>query len=236
MRLIVLTTGSVRRRHFVRALQSIAPVTRVFVETGSQDKPVHAVHPFEKQSKEYERRTWFDGAAPRFEDIADTACFPRLDGPDALEAIAAVQPHVMLVYGTRKLNQSLIDVCPSGAFNIHSGDPERYRGRDAHLWAIYREEFDAVSVAIHRLTAELDGGELLATRPIPIESGMSLFQLRRVSTEVAIELARQAIVAYRSNGYWRTRPQRRAGNYYSSMSGSQKDICVQRFAHHTARL
>ncbi|MDH3280999.1 MAG: formyltransferase family protein [Gammaproteobacteria bacterium] len=236
MRLIVLTTGSVRRRHFVRALQCIAPVTRAFIETGKQVPPDDTFHSFERKSKDYEKSMWFNGRPPPFEDIVETQYFPCLNNPNALHAIAETRSHMMLVFGTRKLSQSVIDICPSGAFNIHTGDPERYRGLDAHLWAIYQGDFDAVSVAMHRLTAELDGGETLATRRVPINPEMSLFQLRRASTDVAIDLTRQALVEYQTTGGWHTRHQKSIGHYYSFMSSESKEICVQRFAQHTARL
>ncbi|MDH3636969.1 MAG: formyltransferase family protein [Gammaproteobacteria bacterium] len=236
MRLIVLTTGSVRRRHFIRRLQSFAPVARAFTETEEQTPRADTFHPLEQHSKDYEKHIWFDGTPPPLEQIVDTEYFPCLNSPEAVRAMAEIRPHMMVVFGTRKLSQSVIDICPSGAFNIHTGDPEKYRGLDANLWAIYHRDFDAVSVTMHRLTAKLDGGDILATRAVPIDPKMSLFQLRCASTEVAIELSLQAIAGYQTSGVWNTHPQHGIGGYYSFMSGASKEICVQRFAHHAAQL
>ena len=236
MRLIILTTGSVRRRYFVQALNSTMPVTRVFVETGELKPPFDIFHPFEQESKAYEKQAWFNGKSPSFADIAPTEYFPSLNQPEALRAMTAIRPDIMIVFGTGKLSTSVINVCPSGAFNIHTGDPEQYRGLDAHMWTIYHRDFDALSVAMQCLAKELDQGDILATKKVIITPGMRLFQLRAASTEIAIALSRQTVTNFQSHGDLESRPLRTVGRYYSFMPSVLKELCVKRFEKFTAQL
>ncbi len=236
MRLIILTTGSVRRRYFVQALNSTIPVTRVFVETGELTPPFEIFHPFEADSKNHEKHTWFNGTPPSLPDIAATEYFPSLNQPEAVRAMTALHPDIMIVFGTRKLNTSVINVCPSGAFNIHTGDPEQYRGLDAHMWTIYHRDFDALTVAMQCLATELDRGDILAMKRVTITPGMRLFQLRAASTEIAIELSRRTVTQFQSCQDLESRPLQTIGRYYSFMPSVLKQLCVERFETFTARL
>lgn len=236
MRLIILTTGSVRRRYFVQALQSATPISRVFVETGELTPPFETFHPFERESKNYEKQAWFEGTPPSFTDIAATEYFPSLNQPEAVRAMHATRPDVMIVFGTRKLSTSVIDVCPTAALNIHTGDPERYRGLDAHMWSIYHRDFGALAVAMQCLATKLDRGDLVGMKKVPITPRMRLFQLRAASTEIAVELSRETVTNIRSRQALESRPLRTIGRYYSFMPSVLKELCVDRFEQFTKQL
>ncbi len=236
MRLIILTTGSVRRRYYVNALQSSVPVTRVFVETGSRSPPFDTHHPYEDDSKVYEKRVWFNDAAPPFDRLGDVECFTSLNDRRAVRAIAAAAPDVIIVFGTGKLNSSVMGICPRDIYNIHSGNPERYRGLDAHLWAIYHRDFGDLIVTLHRVTPTLDRGEIFTSMPVCVVPQMRLHQFRRASTEAAVAVSHTAIEEWLHHGGIGTRPQRSVGRYYSFMPVVLKDICVKRFERYTAQL
>ncbi len=212
------------------------PVTRVFVETGELTPPFEIFHPFEEDSRNYEKHAWFNGKPPSFTDITATEYFPSLNQPEAVRAMTASRPDIMIVFGTRKLSTSVINVCPSGAINIHTGDPEQYRGLDAHMWTIYHREFDALSVAMQCLATDLDRGDILAMKKLEIVPGMRLFQLRAASTEMAIELSRQTVINFQSRGDLESRPLQTVGRYYSFMPSVLKELCVKRFERFTAQL
>ncbi len=236
MRVIVLTTGSLRRRYFVEALVSSFPVAHVFVETGALQAPFETFHPFERQSRDYEKKLWFQGNSPRFGEIAAVEYFDSLNDPMAVKAISDARPDIMIVWGTRKLSDELINVCPDGAFNIHTGDPEQYRGLDAHLWTIYHRQFEALKVTMQRLARELDTGDMIASASIPLSSGMRLFELRSASTQAAVDQVRDAILELRSGKTPASRPLCSVGRYYSFMPRVLKDLCVKRFEAYTAKL
>ena len=236
MRLVVLTTGSVRRRYFVRALEDMFAVTRVFVETGELAPPFETAHPLDDASREHESQAWFGDAAPTFDQVAEVEEYVSLNDSKAVEAVAATEPDIVLVFGAGLLRPPVLDICPNGCVNLHSGDPENYRGLDCHLWAVYHGDFAALVTSLHRLTPELDGGDVIAKRPVMLAPGMGLHELRRAHTEGCVEVVKGALTDFAATGAFQATPQNRRGRYYSFMPAVMKDRCIRRFERHTATL
>lgn len=67
------------------------------------------------------------------------------------------------------LRRPLIDAFPLGIVNAHAGDLPRYRGNACPNWAILRGE-DAVVLTLHAMTEELDGGDILLQRRMPLSN------------------------------------------------------------------
>ena len=235
MRVVILTTNSVRRRYLVREIQKAMPVERVFVATRQPKPPFETGHPFEDMRNTHEAEAWFTGRPPHFSDIADMEVFQSLNQPDAVTAIAANRPDAAIVFGTGKLSREVIDICPHGCLNLHGGDPERYRGLDAPLWTVYHGDFEALVTTLHRVAPTLDSGDIVAGRPLAITSGMGLHELRRAGTEAGAALAVDALTAWRDEGRFESRPQTQKGRYYSHMPSELKEVCVRRFERHTRR-
>ena len=236
MRLVILTTGSVRRRYFVKTLQDMFAVTRVFLETAESTPPFEIAHPLDDAGRSHETEVWFGGAAPDFDQVAEVERFESLNDSNAVEAIAAAEPDVVLVFGAELLRPPVLDICPDGCVNLHSGDPESYRGLDCHLWAVYHGDFAALVTSLHRLTPELDAGDVVDRRPVALASGMGLHELRRVHTEGCVEIVTEALGDFAATGAFQATPQARPGRYYSFMPAVMKDLCVRRFERHTTAL
>ena len=156
-----------------------------------------------------------------------------MNEPQAVERLAAAEPDVVVVFGTRRLGQHVIDVCPGGIINLHGGDPQQFRGLDTHLWAIYHDELNGLATALHRVNARLDDGEIIAQAPIPIAAGMPLHELRSRNTELCVDLVRSALRSFLDKGRFDSRPQRRRGRYCSFMPAALKDVCRAKFESHT---
>ncbi|MDP6388971.1 MAG: formyltransferase family protein [Alphaproteobacteria bacterium] len=236
MRLVVLTTGSVRRRYFVKALQNVFPVTQVFIETGELTPPFETAHPLDDACRNHENEVWFAGAAPDFDHVAEVERFESLNDSKCVEAIAATKPNVVLVFGAGLLRPPVLDICPNGCVNLHSGDPESYRGLDCHLWAVYHGDFAALVTSLHRIAPEIDAGDVVAKRPVTLAPGMSLHELRRAHTEGCVEVVTGALTDFAATGAFQATPQNRRGRYYSFMPAAIKDQCIRRFERHTATL
>lgn len=142
----------------------------------------------------------------------------------------------MIVFGTRKLRYDIINICQRGAFGVHAGDPERYRGLDAYLWAIYHRHFSALRVTMQRLAKRLDSGDIVRSSSVPLGPAMRLYQLRRASSEAIADLVSGTIADLKDNGALTTRSQQRLGRYYSFMPSVLKDMCVRQFEKHTSHL
>jgi methionyl-tRNA formyltransferase len=55
------------------------------------------------------------------------------------------------------------------AVNLHTGLLPFYRGTDLDFWPLYNDELDLLGVSVHKCTARIDGGEIFATRRVPLE-------------------------------------------------------------------
>ncbi|MEE2970173.1 MAG: formyltransferase family protein [Pseudomonadota bacterium] len=236
MRVVILTTHSVRRRFLVRELRNFASVERAFVETRGAEAQFETDHPFEAKCKPHETDSWFGGKAPSFSEIADVEYFETLNSPDAVEAIRAARPDIIIVFGTGKLSREIISICPRGCVNIHGGDPEQYRGLDASLWAVYHGDFGALMTTVQILAPELDCGDIVAQHAVTVTPGMKLHALRRAGTESAIPALRDALREFAKDGSISGRPLAQKGRYYSHMPSVLKEICLKRFERHTDRL
>lgn len=60
-----------------------------------------------------------------------------------------------------------LDALPHGVLNAHAGDLPRYRGNACPNWAILMGE-ERVGVTIHRMSEDLDAGDVLLKRFIPL--------------------------------------------------------------------
>lgn len=237
MRIVVLTTDTLHHRYFIQKVQSVAPIACVFDETKpAAVAPFETAHPFEAERDHWEADHWFGGAPPRLDDLAPVQRFESMNQPDAVTALRDIQPDVVVVFGVGRLRPEILAVNPEGFINLHGGDPEEYRGLDTHLWAIYHSDFACLTTTLHRVAPQLDVGDILESRRVPLFPGMQLYQLRQANTEVCVDLVKNALAAFHAEGCFNAFPQRRLGRYYSFMPRVLKDICLKRFQRYTNRL
>jgi folate-dependent phosphoribosylglycinamide formyltransferase PurN len=236
MRLAILTTETHHHAHFVRAVVSRFPVARVFCETTVLKAQFETAHPFEATRDEDECRAWFGGAAAGLADFAAVERVCSLNDPGAVASLRALAPEVVLVFGTGRLAPAVLAVQPRLMLNFHGGDPEEYRGLDTHLWAIYHRDFAGLVTTLHRMTPEIDDGDIVLQARVSLHRGMALHELRRANTETCVALALKALSTIEAQGDLPDRAQRSHGRYYSFMPTPLKELCRKRFAAYTAVL
>ena len=236
MNLAILTTQTPHHAFFVREVVKHFAVSRVYCETVLRKAPFETLHPFEEVREEYEKKIWFGGADCKIADLAATEMTSSVNDADAVELLAKLSPDAAIVFGTGRISSEALEVLPPITLNFHGGDPERYRGLDSHLWAIYHHDFSGLVTTLHRLTPELDDGDIVSQAGIPLFRGMEVHEIRRFNTEVCVQLTLAALRAIEATGDVSCRRQRERGRYYSYMPTPLKELCRQRFAKYTARL
>ena len=236
MKIAILTTQTPHHAYFVREVASRFPVARAYCQTSVLRPPFDTGHPFEVARDDYERQVWFGGADHRVADLVPTDAVETMNDAAAVGSMTALAPDVVLVFGTGLLKSAVLAVQPHLMLNLHGGDPEEYRGLDTHLWAIYHRDFGGLVTTLHRMTPTLDEGDVVLRDAVPLHHGMGIHQLRRANTEVCVRLALAALSTIQRDGNVTSRPQQRAGRYYSFMPTSLKELCRKRFAAYTARL
>ena len=232
MRIILLTTETLHHAHFARQLAAGAHEVLALIETETVLPPYDTAHPFEAARDEHERAHWFAGRQGKVTEFAESRHFADINAPEAVAALRGFAPGLTVCFGTRRLKGELIARGGEKLVNLHGGDPERYRGLDTHLWAIWHRDFSALQTCLHRVDDQLDTGEIVQCLPVEPAPGSGLHQLRQANTETCLRLVYGAIAQIEGHGALKTRKQTGQGRYYSFMPAALKEICVKRFAHH----
>ena len=234
LKISILTTQTTHHTFFVRELIKNFSDIKVFCEVGeAKPKPFETYHPFEKIRDEYEINKWFDGKKNNLEDVADVENFLSLNSPEAVKALKHSTSDILIDFGTSRLNPKVIEINPNHIYNLHGGDPEKYRGLDSHLWAIYHNDFSGLITTLHKLTNKLDTGDIINQIILPIPKKLPLYALRALNTEICLKITMKTIQTLNQNGDLFPRPQNQIGRYYSAMPKDLKSICIQKFENFT---
>jgi hypothetical protein len=97
-------------------------------------------------------------AADRVTPVAAGGC----NDPLQIERMRAMQPDVVLVFGTSLLTPPLIDAFAGRILNIHLGLSPYYRGAGTNFWPLVNEEPEYCGATIHFLDAGVDSGPIIA--------------------------------------------------------------------------
>lgn len=123
-------------------------------------------HP--KSDHVYER-IWDDSVA----DLAAAHRVPvlvrdRPDDPELLAALKEARPDIIVANNWRTwLPPEIYDLPPHGALNIHDSLLPAYAGFSPLIWALINGETQ-VGVTAHRMNDELDAGDILLQRAVPV--------------------------------------------------------------------
>ena len=237
IKIAILTKETPHHVHFVREILNYYKDLKIFFETGKiKNQPFKTSHPFEKKRKEFEISKWFKNNRLNLSNFVDTEKFYSINDIDAVRSIKQYNADLVVVFGTIRIENIIIDLNSSKIFNLHGGDPERYRGLDSHLWSIYHNDFSALLTTLHIIKPKLDTGDIVAQCSVPITKNLPLYALRAMNTEMCIKLTLNLIDTFVKYGNIASRPQRKLGRYYSAMPKDLKTICFQKFKNFTRNI
>lgn len=172
VRALILTSTFRRHQFLVHRLGERVDVVGVWQEEKSfvplryaesdQDERVIAAHFAARDESE---SAWF--AADEALRVAPHAVAFRVppggcNAPEAVDAMQALAPEVVLVFGTGILKRGLIDAFPGRIINLHLGLSPYYRGAGTNFWPLVNGEPEYVGATIHYLDEGIDTGAILA--------------------------------------------------------------------------
>ncbi len=99
---------------------------------------------------------WSDIPEDRVVDVAS------VNTPEAVEALAALKPDVVLVNGTRIIGKKTLAALGVPFVNTHSGITPRYRGVHGGYWALAEDHPEWCGVTVHLVDTGIDTGGVLA--------------------------------------------------------------------------
>jgi methionyl-tRNA formyltransferase len=118
---------------------------------------------------------------------------PKLKAPDVLRALAEVHPDlvVTVAYG-RIIPAELLVLPPRGCINLHPSLLPKYRGASPIQHAIVNGDAET-GVTIMYQTAELDAGDIILQRRVPVELSDTAHTLEQCLATIGAEVLVEAV-------------------------------------------
>lgn len=168
MRAVVLTSTMRRHQYVANTLASRMDVACVWQEEKSFEPLRYAATPDEEAiiARHFDARDASEDTY--FAEHGQVSAPTRRVGPagcnDAAEidAMRALAPDVVLVFGTGLLRRPLIDTFPGRIINIHLGLSPYYRGAGTNFWPLVNGEPEYCGATIHFLDIGVDTGPIVA--------------------------------------------------------------------------
>jgi UDP-4-amino-4-deoxy-L-arabinose formyltransferase/UDP-glucuronic acid dehydrogenase (UDP-4-keto-hexauronic acid decarboxylating) len=158
---------------------------------------------------------WFGSVADLAAEYGVPTYFPKqINTAYWIEHIRSQRPDILFSCYYRKLVcDEILRIPPLGAINLHGSYLPHYRGRCPLNWVLIRGE-RRTGVTMHYMVQKADAGDIVAQRPIRIESDDTAPTLHEKIVSQGADLLRQMLPEIRLGTNPR-RPQRIAdGSYF----------------------
>ncbi|WP_062648986.1 methionyl-tRNA formyltransferase [Streptomyces maremycinicus] len=172
-------------------------------------------HP--KSEHAYEK-IWDDSVA----ELAEKNDVPvllrnRPDDAELLAAVADARPDIIVANNWRTwLPPELFDLPPHGTLNIHDSLLPSYAGFSPIIWALLNGE-TRVGVTAHRMNTELDAGDVLVQRAVPVGPTDTATDLFHRTVDLIAPIVRESldlIASGRDAGQWVPQDRARASFFH----------------------
>jgi methionyl-tRNA formyltransferase len=137
-----------------------------------------------------------------------------LNAPEELEAMRALQPDVLAVFGTGLLRQALLEAFNGCILNVHLGLSPYYRGSGTNFWPLVNDEPEYVGATIHYIDAGIDTGPMVAHARPDISSADGPHDLGNKTIVAAIGVLAQALRLHYALGALPATTQEGSGRLY----------------------
>lgn len=229
-KIALLTSQSADHLWFAAELQKRYPSLVAVVETAAVCAPFPTSHPFESARHQYALRSTSHLAVRSIAELLPCLSVPSVNTQGVIDFLQQEAVEQLLVLGTGRIGNRLLEAFPGKVWGLHEGDPTQYRGLDSHLWAIYHRDFSALKVTLYALSSMIQKGPVALQAPVSLRPGMLLPELRLASLQVGLGLWEQWL---KEPGA--VQPLAALGRYYSFMPAVLKDGCERHFHRHTQR-
>ena len=132
-----------------------------------------------------------------FSDNLNIVRVDNINDDKSYAIIKELSPDLILVNGTRIIKQHIINLAKNNIFNLHTGKVPEYRGVCSAFWAMYNKEPHKIGVTIHKLTEQLDGGDIIFQKRIEYKQfepeGIIIARQMKLGTELMIKAVDAAL-------------------------------------------
>ncbi|MET7569289.1 methionyl-tRNA formyltransferase [Streptomyces sp. NPDC005492] len=172
-------------------------------------------HP--KSEHAYEK-IWDDNVA----ELAEKNDVPvllrnRPDDAELIDAVREARPDIIVANNWRTwLPPELFDLPPHGTLNVHDSLLPSYAGFSPIIWALLNDE-PRVGVTAHRMNGELDAGDVLIQRSVPVGPTDTATDLFHRTVDLIAPIVRESldlIATGRDVGQWVPQDRARASFFH----------------------
>lgn len=133
-----------------------------------------------------DRRTLSASALERLKFGREVVEARSVNEPAVVEALRGSECELGLVVGADVLTRRTLDEIRMPLVNLHMSDPAFVRGMPPIFWEVHDGQAD-LTLTLHRLTIQLDGGPVLVQSRVPIQWRESLAGTLAATRRIAVE-------------------------------------------------
>ena len=141
---------------------------------------------------------WFSNDWKKLDKTIPFIEVENINSKSVLKRIKEINPDLIIVHGTSIVKNHIIENSKL-ALNLHWGLSPYYRGTHCTDWALINWDPYNIGVTIHKLTNEIDGGDILAQKRAIIKSDDTLLSINMQLTYLGVELINQAVKKIKEN-------------------------------------
>lgn len=150
----------------------------------------------------------------------------RLDSvnlPECGKTLAAHQPDLILVHGTRIISAATLAQVNCPWVNIHAGITPAYRGTHGAYWALYHRDLVNCGVTVHLVDQGIDTGSILAQKRIEPQRGDNFVTYPWIQLGEGLRLLQQLLTDWPQP----TRSEGRSALYHHPTIGQYLSGCAR---------
>ena len=177
MNIVVLASHQLRHRYFISHLNTHFSLSAIMIEKFLYPPPYSfskeeqlAWDWFFQRRKEYENKNMGTSDYLPAKNTPEVHRIPpgQLNSPGTIDRIKAINPDLIVLYGTSRVRSELLKRYPGRIFNLHVGLTEYCRGSSCNFWPIYNECLEFMGATIHKVDEGIDTGEILLRESIDL--------------------------------------------------------------------
>lgn len=118
-----------------------------------------------------------------------------------LNKLTELNPDIIIVNGTRIINQEILSIIPKPFINIHAGITPRYRGVHGGYWALAEKNASQCGVTVHLVDEGIDTGAVLKQAIIKITKKDNFLTYPYLQIAASLPILNEAINEVHSGKY-----------------------------------
>lgn len=228
----ILTTDTIHHVFFVKKIAEMFKNLRIFIDKKVLQPPFEVSHPYEQLRDKFELDVWFNNSKQdcQLRKYAECIYVDDINSSEAKSELFSYDADINIVFGTRKISKTICDNFIKRLVNLHGGDPQKYRGLDSHLWALYHGDKEGLATTLHEINPVLDDGHIINLMRLDFFNISDLWKIRKENTEKCINLVKDFLINYAEVKTINSFKQDSIGRYYSFMPTALKEVVYSNFS------